>query len=216
MNRILYSVAFVTGLVAIGWVGAGYVHANTLALAITALIAAFYLIGSLELRRFDQATGTDRALARLAEPPASLGDWLGRCPLVRSAVRLRIEGERVALPGPALTPYLVGLLVLLGMLGTFLAWWSRSTAPASRWSARPTCRRCAIRWPPGQGPRARVRHFGGRGGGVGDAGADVGAVPAPAPAGAQRLDHASPAACAASPAPISARHPSSCSGSRPS
>jgi Domain of unknown function (DUF802) len=35
-------------------------------------------------------------------------------------VRLRIEGERVALPGPALTPYLAGLLVLLGMLGTFL------------------------------------------------------------------------------------------------
>jgi hypothetical protein len=35
-------------------------------------------------------------------------------------VRLRIEGERVALPGPALTPYLVGLLVMLGMLGTFL------------------------------------------------------------------------------------------------
>ncbi|WP_449412106.1 DUF802 domain-containing protein [Pandoraea soli] len=35
-------------------------------------------------------------------------------------MRLRVEGERVGLPGPALTPYLVGLLVLLGMLGTFL------------------------------------------------------------------------------------------------
>jgi hypothetical protein len=33
---------------------------------------------------------------------------------------LRIEGERSGLPGPALTPYLVGLLVMLGMLGTFL------------------------------------------------------------------------------------------------
>ncbi|MCA3811197.1 MAG: DUF802 domain-containing protein, partial [Burkholderia sp.] len=31
-----------------------------------------------------------------------------------------VEGARVALPGPALTPYLVGLLVLLGMLGTLL------------------------------------------------------------------------------------------------
>ncbi|MBC7701153.1 MAG: DUF802 domain-containing protein [Massilia sp.] len=39
---------------------------------------------------------------------------------MQNAVRLRIEGERVALPGPALTPYLVGLLVMLGMLGTFL------------------------------------------------------------------------------------------------
>ncbi|REN18882.1 DUF802 domain-containing protein, partial [Mycobacterium tuberculosis] len=41
-------------------------------------------------------------------------------PSLRNAVRLRVEGERVALPGPVLTPYLVGLLVLLGMLGTLL------------------------------------------------------------------------------------------------
>jgi hypothetical protein len=41
-------------------------------------------------------------------------------PSLRNAVRLRVEGERVAMPGPALTPYLVGLLVLLGMLGTLL------------------------------------------------------------------------------------------------
>ncbi|QAU35927.1 DUF802 domain-containing protein [Janthinobacterium sp. 17J80-10] len=39
---------------------------------------------------------------------------------MQNAVRLRVEGERVGLPGPALTPYLVGLLVMLGMLGTFL------------------------------------------------------------------------------------------------
>ncbi|MDR8859560.1 hypothetical protein FEP87_05868 [Burkholderia multivorans] len=39
---------------------------------------------------------------------------------LRGAVRARIDGTRVALPGPALTPYLVGLLVLLGMLGTLL------------------------------------------------------------------------------------------------
>src|SRR5690606_35952874 len=30
------------------------------------------------------------------------------------------QGERAGLPRPVLTPYLVGLLVLLGMLGTFL------------------------------------------------------------------------------------------------
>ena len=41
-------------------------------------------------------------------------------PSLQNAVSLRIEGERVGLPGPALTPYLAGLLVLLGMLGTFL------------------------------------------------------------------------------------------------
>ncbi|MCK6410727.1 MAG: helix-hairpin-helix domain-containing protein, partial [Thauera sp.] len=41
-------------------------------------------------------------------------------PSLHNPVRLRIEGERSGLPGPAVTPYLVGLLVLLGMLGTFL------------------------------------------------------------------------------------------------
>ena len=35
-------------------------------------------------------------------------------------MRQRIEAERAALPGLTLTPYLIGLLVMLGMLGTFL------------------------------------------------------------------------------------------------
>ena len=122
MNRPLYGAAFVVGLLAIGWVAAAYVQTNPLALVMTALIAAFYLMGALELRRFHQATSAlDRALHGLAVPLASLGEWLGQLPAsLQTAVRLRIEGERVALPGPALTPYLAGLLVLLGMLGTFL------------------------------------------------------------------------------------------------
>ncbi|WP_310725369.1 DUF802 domain-containing protein, partial [Burkholderia multivorans] len=56
-----------------------------------------------------------------AEPPARLDAWLDTLPAgLRGAVRARVDGTRVALPGPALTPYLVGLLVLLGMLGTLL------------------------------------------------------------------------------------------------
>ncbi|KPJ31408.1 chemotaxis protein, partial [Burkholderia multivorans] len=55
------------------------------------------------------------------EPPARLDAWLDTLPAgLRGAVRARVDGTRVALPGPALTPYLVGLLVLLGMLGTLL------------------------------------------------------------------------------------------------
>ncbi|MRT32903.1 DUF802 domain-containing protein, partial [Xylella fastidiosa subsp. multiplex] len=62
-----------------------------------------------------------RAADGLTQAPASLGAWLDTLhPSLRNAARLRIEGERVGLPGPALAPYLVGLLVLLGMLGTFL------------------------------------------------------------------------------------------------
>lgn len=100
----------------------GYVGSNWLALAVTLLIGAFYLAGALELRRYSAATGTlTRAVAGLSEPPPRLGAWLEQLhPGLRNAARLRIEGERVALPGPALTPYLVGLLVLLGMLGTLL------------------------------------------------------------------------------------------------
>ena len=61
------------------------------------------------------------ALDQLSQAPAALAAWLANVPpSLRDAVRLRVEGERVALPGPALTPYLVGLLVMLGMLGTFL------------------------------------------------------------------------------------------------
>ncbi|CAN7342734.1 DUF802 domain-containing protein [Variovorax paradoxus] len=122
MNRFLHYAVFAAGLAVVCWVGAGYVGSHTLALAVTMLVGAFYLMGALELHRFQQATATlSRAVADLSDPPASLGAWLDRLhPTLRNAVRLRIEGERVGLPGPALTPYLAGLLVLLGMLGTFL------------------------------------------------------------------------------------------------
>ena len=122
MSRYLNLVVFLVGLAAVCWIGGGYVGSNVLALAVTLLIGACYLAGALELRRYSQATSTlARAVAGLSGPPPSLGAWLEPLhPSLRNAVRLRVEGERVALPGPALTPYLVGLLVLLGMLGTLL------------------------------------------------------------------------------------------------
>ncbi|MCP3023596.1 DUF802 domain-containing protein [Cupriavidus basilensis] len=122
MSRYLNFAVFLAGLAAVCWIGVGYAGSNTLALAVTMLIGACYVAGALELRRYHQATSTlARAIAGLSEPPASLDAWLALLPAsLRNATRLRIEGERVGLPGPSLTPYLVGLLVLLGMLGTFL------------------------------------------------------------------------------------------------
>ncbi len=124
MNRNYgIAAAFAAGLGAIAWVAYGYFGSHPLALTITSLIAAFYLLGAVELHRFRQATTSLRtALAALPDGPLpSLGDWLATLhPSLRNAVRLRIEGERAGLPGPSMTPYLVGLLVLLGMLGTFL------------------------------------------------------------------------------------------------
>ncbi|VVE01557.1 DUF802 domain-containing protein [Pandoraea fibrosis] len=123
MTRYLVDlVAFIAGLAVVGWIAIGYAGTNTLALAVALLIAAVYLIGALELKRFHQATNAlADAVSGLNAAPASLPSWLDTLPAgLRTAVRLRVEGERVGLPGPALTPYLVGLLVLLGMLGTFL------------------------------------------------------------------------------------------------
>ncbi|MFY0479466.1 DUF802 domain-containing protein [Achromobacter marplatensis] len=123
MSKYLINfVVFLAGLAVVGWIGAGYAGTNPLALAVTLLIGVCYLAGTLELLRYQQATASlARSATGLSEPPASLGSWLEQLhPSLRNAARLRVEGERVGLPGPALTPYLVGLLVLLGMLGTFL------------------------------------------------------------------------------------------------
>ncbi|MGF6916944.1 DUF802 domain-containing protein [Paraburkholderia sp. 40] len=115
-------VVFLAGLSAACWIAVGYAASNPLAFAVTLLIGVFYVLGALELRRYGQATATlTGTLAALSGPPPSLAAFLEAVhPSLRNSVRLRVEGERVALPGPALTPYLVGLLVLLGMLGTLL------------------------------------------------------------------------------------------------
>ncbi|WP_176308011.1 DUF802 domain-containing protein [Burkholderia ambifaria] len=123
MSRIrLDLVVFIAGLLAVCWIGVGYVASNPLAAAVTLLIGACYVAGAWELLRYRQATATlSRAVAGLTEPPATLDTWLDTLhPGLRGAVSARVEGARVALPGPSLTPYLVGLLVLLGMLGTLL------------------------------------------------------------------------------------------------
>ena len=122
MNQLLRHATFAVGVAVIAWVGAGYVLTNPLALVITVLIGAFHAMGVLELHRFRQATSElAQAVDELAQPPASLAAWLERVPAsVRNAVRRRVEGEPVGLPAPALAPTLAGLLVLLGMLGTFL------------------------------------------------------------------------------------------------
>lgn len=122
MNRTIFLAVFFVGLIAVSWVGVGYIGTSPLALTMTAIIGTVYVAGALELLRFSQATSTlARALAAIPENLPDLGNWLDTLhPSLQNAVRLRIEGERVGLPGPAMTPYLVGLLVLLGMLGTFL------------------------------------------------------------------------------------------------
>ena len=122
MNKNLFYLAFFTGVFAIIWVGFGFIDSSPLAMAMTALIFAVYLAGALELYRFRQATASlTVALRAIPEALADLNQFLsGLDGSLQYPVRLRIEGERAGLPGPSLTPYLVGLLVMLWMLGTFL------------------------------------------------------------------------------------------------
>jgi hypothetical protein len=113
---------FLVGLAVVGWVARGFVGTSDFALAMTLLIGAVYLAGAWELRRFGQATAAlFKAVSQVPQPLEHLADWLPRVPAaLQNAVRQRIESERRVFPGLALTPYLVGLLVMLGMLGTFL------------------------------------------------------------------------------------------------
>lgn len=122
MKQPFSTALFLAGLAIVGWIGAGYVGTHALGVVVTLVIGACYVAGAVELHRYRQATASlAHALGDTSPAGNGLQAWLAPLhPSLRQAVRLRVEGERVALPAPALTPYLVGLLVLLGMLGTLL------------------------------------------------------------------------------------------------
>ncbi|RJP83920.1 MAG: hypothetical protein C4518_20625 [Desulfobacteraceae bacterium] len=122
VGKILFTSAFLLGGIAVGWMCAVFMHTNALALTVTLVIGAVYGIGAIELFQFRYATSTlTKALLRTKEKVTVLEDWLNALDeSLHNSVRLRIQGERVGLPAPILTPYFVGLLVMLGLLGTFV------------------------------------------------------------------------------------------------
>lgn len=91
MNRTIFLTAFFVGLIAVSWVGVGYIGTSPLALTMTAIIGTVYIAGALELLRFSQATSTlARALAAIPENLPDLGNWLDTLhPSLQNAVRLR-------------------------------------------------------------------------------------------------------------------------------
>ena len=121
-RHTLHLLLFLLGVAVVAWIAVVHAAANPWVLLVTLLIGAAYVAGALELDRYRRATATlDAATNGLAEAPADLGAWLSTIdPALRGTVRLRIDGERAALPAPALSGFLAGLLVLLGMLGTLL------------------------------------------------------------------------------------------------
>ncbi len=122
MKRYSFHIAFGLGALAVLWVAAAVATSHPLVLGMAAVIGGVYVFGAMELRQYRANTAAlNQALANIPPDLHSLSDWLITLPAgLQNPVRQRVEGERVGLPGPALTPYLVGLLVMLGMLGTFL------------------------------------------------------------------------------------------------
>ena len=122
MKRFSFLIAFSLGALALIWVAAAVANSHFLVLVMTLLIGAVYGFGAWELRQYRATTNAlNQGLGQVPADLVQLSDWLDTLPAaLQNPVRQRVQGERVALPGPVFTPYLVGLLVMLGMLGTFL------------------------------------------------------------------------------------------------
>lgn len=123
MARLLFAAAFAVGALAIIWMSWVFASSDAFALVITLVIAAAYVTGFRELLRFRGHTESLRnALTNARQADGlDLGQWLQSLPeTLRNPVRLRIEGDKVPMPAPTLTPFLTGLLVMLGLLGTFV------------------------------------------------------------------------------------------------
>ena len=120
-GSLLFSAALLLGCLSVAWMCAVFRDANPVALAVTMAIGGVFCLGVVELVKYRYATGTlVKLLSNADESVENVEEWL--LPLdasLRNAVRLRAQGERVGLPAPVLTSYLVGLLVMLGLLGTF-------------------------------------------------------------------------------------------------
>ncbi|MCR8921626.1 hypothetical protein NO559_02510 [Dasania sp. GY-MA-18] len=122
MTRFLFTAAFLLGATAIIWMSSSFVGSNALALSVTLLIAFAYCIGAFELFQYrQQSASLHKALNQISGPVENLNLWLEKLDgHLINPVRARIEGQNSGLPAPLITPYLIGLLVMLGLLGTFL------------------------------------------------------------------------------------------------
>lgn len=126
LHSVLYRGSALLGSLVVAWVAVGMVHGSFTALSMTLMIAITLAVGFWELHHFRADTAhLSRAVKAVGSASGAtelpdLAEWLRTLPAaLQGVVCLRIRGERVAFASPVLAPYLVGLLVMLGMLGTF-------------------------------------------------------------------------------------------------
>ena len=113
MRQPLLWLLFALGLLVVGWVAVMHASASPWILLVCLLIALVYAVGGIGLLRYRKATASVQRALQTLPPAQGLEDWLQQQDgSLRTAVRLRILGERVALPAPSLPAYLSGVLVL--------------------------------------------------------------------------------------------------------
>ena len=99
LSQRFFYLAGALGLATIAWIGWGFIGHSGLALAVTALIAAAFVIGALELQRFrTQTAGLDVALGQLDRPPAQLDGWLAQLPPPLLQRQLEMAAAQQLLP----------------------------------------------------------------------------------------------------------------------
>lgn len=139
----------ITGLLLILRTSAYYAQVDDLALGITVVMASVLLVGVLEL--WWLASHHARLQRELQSLPAipEEADIQRLTPPLQALIRARLD--RVALPvqAPVFAPYMVGLLVMLGLLGTFLGLFEtlRGAAAALTTSADVEALRSGLRQP---------------------------------------------------------------------
>src|SRR5262245_24940857 len=97
-----------------------YLDVDRVALALSLLIAAGLAFGIAELlSRVARVERIEGELARLPRPATVEAIDKTSAPL-RTVLRARLSGVRATIPSAGFASYLVGLLVMVGLLGTFL------------------------------------------------------------------------------------------------
>lgn len=123
MTRILILITGVAGLGIVGRAAAYYRGIDTFAFGITVVMALALIAGIIELlARTTRVKGLRQELSDLSakadkEPPKNLDGISGG---LRAILRSHLERDPMPTRAPLFTPYLIGLLVMLGLLGTFL------------------------------------------------------------------------------------------------
>ena len=110
------------GAAIIGRMAYIYAGHDPVALSVTLLIGIGFGVGLFEIRQFMNQLGTWRGTCRtLNQSEDDAQVTLDKAPvLVGHYLKVKLNGQYATLPQLTLTPFLVGLMVMLGLLGTFL------------------------------------------------------------------------------------------------